>query len=135
MQFFFKRSSYRTVAPSHLKKSGDVNPVVTDNYILVPKADIWEWAKEYSRWVETAETDETCRCLWRMHPDDIGTKPGHCTKCGNKKKHSLHVEESEEPDSHLFRGMRKAMVDTHPQCPVHTKEGFLSGFFDWIEKK
>lgn len=30
------------------------------------------------------------------------------------------------------KGKRKVKLNDHPDCSVHTKEGFIKGFFDWV---
>lgn len=57
--------------------------------------------------IETAETKTVCLCPWEIHPDDV----------------------------HLKTGRRMRRTDNHPRCPVHTKEGYLLGFLEWVNKR
>lgn len=93
-----------------------------------------------TRYVQALETEESatwCKCLWRIHPDDQGIKPGHCRECGGSPKNVAHQglpEDFENGDTHHFRGIRKIKVDAHPLCAVHTKEGMVLGFLQWAVK-
>lgn len=76
-------------------------------YLSLPKHEIPSKVAEYVSAMETQRTNEWCKCQWIVHPDDVDL-PAH----GERK-----------------RRMRRG--DTHPQCAVHTKEGFILGFFEW----
>lgn len=74
--------------------------------------------------METGISDAWCKCQWRIHPDDQGGKLGHCAICDiSFSKHTT--------DRHAYRGIRRVRVDTHPHCPVHTKEGLILRFLEW----
>ncbi len=75
--------------------------------------------------LETEESAEWCKCLWRIHPDDVKIRVGHCRICNEAKKHPIHA-------NHNFAGIRRVRVDNHPLCPVHTKEGLIVGFVEWL---
>lgn len=60
---------------------------------------------EWVRILETQETLEMCGCTWIIHPDDV-----------NKEEGKRRIRSGE----------------AHPACPVHTKEGFILGFFRWV---
>jgi hypothetical protein len=78
--------------------------------------------EDFIRLIETDHTAVRCKCRWRVHPDDVMVKPGYCRVCGDKPV--SHRD-------HEFKGIRRIKVDTHPECPVHTKEGLLLGFLEW----
>lgn len=61
---------------------------------------------KYVSAIETGESDDWCRCQWALHPDGV--------KGANGK-------------------VLKRRIDTSFECPVHTKEGFLLGFLDWMK--
>lgn len=81
----------------------------TVGWLSIPLADVMQLVADYTTWVETAETAEVCKCEWIIHPDDINKKP-------------------EEGKRRMRRG------DTSLDCPAHTKEGYLLGFFEWLKK-
>lgn len=119
-------------------------------YLGVPKARVPELAADYVALIETERTDRLCKCEWRIHPEDVELDTENCRSCHHP--HLLHNElgpfEAENHEWECTAGpdrdqcactrwvdpprRRKARVDTHPQCPVHTKEGFVMGFFDWL---
>lgn len=70
----------------------------------IPKDQIPKMARDYVNALEIERTNKWCRCEWIVHPDDLDKTKG--------------------------RRMRRG--DTHPQCAVHTKEGFIMGFFEWL---
>lgn len=63
---------------------------------------------QYVRAIETETTEKWCRCEWIIHPDDV-----------NKRKGTR----------------RKRRGDTHFDCPVHTREGFIMGFLIWYRNR
>jgi hypothetical protein len=74
-------------------------------YISIPALDVPKLAAAYAEAMESQETDEWCRCEWIIHPDDHDKPKGK---------------------------RRKRRADTAPDCPVHTKEGLLIYFFEWV---
>lgn len=136
MQFFFNKYRYRTeVTPGRYRLIATRDGASPEVYVSVPEGDIWEYAKEYALEIEKGETDKLCSCLWRIHPDDMRVKSGHCRECDEKQKHAIHSADPSHASVHVFRGIRKTRVDTDPRCPVHTKEGFLNYFFEWLKKQ
>ncbi len=101
-------------------------------FIAIPKKDIPALAEKYFAAMETEQSADWCSCLWRIHPDDQGIKKGNCRSCGLALGSVVHRGLGPEDKNHLFRGIRKQKVDNHPTCPVHTREGMLIHFFDWI---
>lgn len=95
------------------------------DYISLPLKDIPELVTRYVMAVETQETDEWCRCEWIIHPDDLLIVDYRCRECNRSRDDAIHLD-------HQFRGKRKRRGDQHPECPVHTKEGFLLYFFEWV---
>jgi len=75
-------------------------------FISVPKCDIQALIVDYVACLETEESYKWCRCEWIIHPDDI----------------------------HLENHRRMHRGETVDDCPVHTKEGLLLYFFEWIFK-
>ena len=64
----------------------------------------FDLAVTYLAYLETALSADVCLCLWQIHPADVNEEPG---------KRRKHVKE------------------THPACPVHTREGVLAAFLAW----
>lgn len=99
----------------------------TPGTISVTLADIPAQLRGYVHALEIGESTRWCKCLWAAHPDDVLIKPGHCRLCSlSKGKHSTDT-------NHVFTGVRRRKIDTHPECPVHTREGLILGFIDWLQ--
>jgi len=94
-------------------------------YISIPALDIPKRADAYIAAVETQETDKWCRCEWIIHPDDVTVPDNACRVCGGEKR--LHPD-----NGHDFRGRRKRRGDQADDCPLHTKEGLIIYFFEWV---
>jgi len=69
-------------------------------------SDNYHLAIRYIQHMEKQLTDDVCLCLWILHPDDIDKPP-------TEKR-------------------RKRKSDEHPACPVHTREGLLTDFLEWV---
>ena len=95
-------------------------------YISIPALDIPKLADEYIAAMETQETNDWCRCEWIIHPDDVRITANHCRECNHTKGDSVH------DDEHAFRGKRMRRGDQAPDCPVHTREGLVIYFFEWV---
>ena len=102
-------------------------------YLSIPKADIPLLTNLYINELETGESSEWCKCEWQIHPDDVDIPDGHCRNCGDKK--GTHDPEGPcmrgDCECKEFKGRRQRRKDDHPQCPAHTKEGLVLGFFEW----
>ena len=112
MVYKFKRARARKRVQESLRelaKQGRVLPpalgTVPCEYISLPALDIPGLVVEYIAAMETQETDDWCRCEWIIHPDDVDLPKGK---------------------------RRKRRGDEAWDCPVHTKEGFLIYFFEWV---
>lgn len=106
-------------------------------YAAIPRLEIPDLAREYIAAMETEESAQWCKCLWRIHPDDVNIAMGDCRECGQAYTADIHnfPAEKELDDGHSFRGVRKKRIDDHPECPVHTKEGLLIHFVEWVTKR
>jgi hypothetical protein len=141
-----------------------INPLfkngLVDGVFHLKKADIPEMVKEYVSQMETQRTNDWCKCEWIIHPDDVELDIHNCANCHHPR--IRHIQQiGTESISHCNviievadglgegvsdydqcpcvtwidppkRRMRKG--DQNPECPVHTKEGFLLGFFEWVFK-
>lgn len=63
------------------------------------------FAREYVSWLETAITEQVCKCAW-LDSGRLG------------------------PNGRPLRALSHA----HPSCQVHTKEGRIIGFLKWAEE-
>lgn len=111
MQLFnwLKRKRFTTETGHPLKQVLPLNAFDYEvHYLAVPLEDLTTWVLRYVEALETGETKKWCRCLWKIHPDDIDKPEG-------------------------TRRMRR--VDDDLECPIHTREGFLLNFFTWLEKQ
>lgn len=112
MVFQFRSARRRQRAQQTLReiaKKGRVLPpalgTVPCEYISIPALDIPKLVQQYVDAIETQETDDWCRCEWIIHPDDTELPKGK---------------------------RRKRRGEEVWDCPVHTKEGFLIYFFEWV---
>lgn len=71
----------------------------------LPMDELHTLIGKYVHMIETETTNKLCKCEWIVHPDDTDKPKG-------KRK--------------IRRG------EAALNCPVHTKEGFLLGFFDFV---
>lgn len=97
-------------------------------YLSLPHKDIPALVAEYVNAMETQETNKWCRCEWIIHPDDVEIPDNHCRDCNAHHDDVTH----QEGQGHIFRGKRMRRGDQADDCPVHTKEGFLLYFFEWV---
>lgn len=109
-----------------------INQVGVPLWLAIPKRDIPVLVEKYFELMEKGETEDWCRCPWKVHPDDQGTKAGGCIYpgCGEKKSADVH-RVNMDPGIHKFQPRRMRRMDDAPDCPVHTKEGMLLYFFEW----
>lgn len=102
-------------------------------WLSIPEHDLRELVKKYIGQMETEESEEWCKCLWRYHPDDQEIEKGHCRHCELPRKHDIHEgKDTVYGGAHAYGGKRKQRVDDHPECPVHTREGLVMYFFEWM---
>lgn len=126
----------------------------------IPKGDIPELVRAYIKHIEIDPTSETCKCIWEIHPDYVDVDTSKCVHCGHSKE--THFEmvtptitvkgcaandqglskaavaewERERRDCNCGGFVRpkqlKRIKETTGECPVHTKDGLVLGFFEWI---
>lgn len=114
-------------------------------FFSIPVNNVPRMASEYVSALETGETLTWCKCEWIIHPDDQNIDTTICKDCGHSL--DLYFGEEEHLNGHKFchafecghdgcapkrRRMRRGAVDM--TCPVHTKEGLILGFFEWVFK-
>lgn len=104
--------------------------VPVQQMVTIASAGVAADVEEYVGMLETEESAVWCKCVWRVHPDDQNVKPGNCRDCGAAK--NVHIVGE---GFHRFAGIRRVRIDTHPACPVHTKEGLIIGFLEWMTKR
>lgn len=72
------------------------------------EVDISRLIDEYVNIMELSSTNDCCWCAWIIHPDDAEKPVG---------------------------ARRKRRADEHPNCPLHTRTGYLNNFFSWLHAK
>lgn len=102
----------------------------------IPKSELVTKVWDYVRQMETQQTNKWCSCEWIVHPEDVDIPEGVCRTCGCDKGHRWHLDLTTmggPPEGqHQFAGRRQRRGDTNAACAVHTKEGFILGFFEWL---
>lgn len=102
-------------------------------YISIPALDIPKLAERYIAAMMTEESADWCRCEWVIHPDDTEVKSGTCRECGIRRdKHWSTGKEIGENTHGVFLGKRMRRGEEAPDCPVHTREGLVIYFFEWV---
>jgi hypothetical protein len=139
MKFFSNKREQQRYSAETGHSTRELKPLIdrgaATEYISLPAGDIPELAARYATAVETEQTSDWCRCEWIIHPDDVKVERLHCRLCDEPKNHILHKglpEDKQYTQSHDFKGVRMRRGDQAPDCPVHTKEGFLIYFFEWV---
>jgi hypothetical protein len=124
--------------------------------VMVNIETLSEKVSEYVAEMETQRTNDWCKCEWLIHPDDSEIDIYNCARCHHPRAlhteivgmegcsktisiaNGLGVEDYDEclcvawvdpPKRRMRRG------EPNPECPVHTKEGFLIGLFEWMFKQ
>jgi hypothetical protein len=107
------------------------------NYLFMDVKDIPARVQEYIHQLETELTNKWCKCEWIIHPDDVNLAVNECRKCHHHEvdhmidKGNGNYEACHDCSCTQFAGRRVRKGETNMQCPVHTREGFLLGFFDF----
>lgn len=113
-------------------------------YLSIVKRDIPKWAEQYVHHLDTATTQEVCKCEWLVNPDDLEIRPLCCRTCGHPKERHVNggactephtIDRECESNCQLYNPRRVRMGDTHPHCPVHTPVGRIMGFFEFVFNK
>jgi hypothetical protein len=102
---------------------------------------------DYVAKMETERTSSWCKCEWIIHPEDVTIDPNNCNREGCHHPRMVHdavvVDAFDGNDTVTCskcdcvnyvqpRKRRMRRGDQHPNCPIHTKEGFILGFFEWV---
>lgn len=96
------RSEWPVMYP--LRKDGvELSGMGKPRHLSLAVHDIPTMAQFYIEFIETERTNRLCFCEWLVHPDDV-----------DKPEGSRRVRKGAE----------------NPQCPVHTRLGFLLYFFE-----
>lgn len=125
--------------------------------IQIGPADLAEKVRDYVAELETHKSNDVCMCQWIIHPDDTEIDPYNCATCGHPNLMHMSGDDSyctktvygpddletglpssdakcECPEWKPPRKRRMRRGETNLECPVHTREGFILGFFKWLEK-
>lgn len=105
------------------------------NYLAVPLLDMPTLAAQYISAMESGESRDWCRCTWAVHPEDEHLDTNQCRRCERYIKDKAHgglPEDFDTGESHRFQGRRLRKIEAAPDCPVHTREGLLLYFLQWV---
>ena len=117
-----------------------------DVYLSLPKKDIPQLAEDYVKAIEAATIKQWCKCEWIIHPDDVDIQAMHCRQCEHPAK--SHQDQNTRNDAGEFlsiscidcgcqeykdRRVRKGQQSS--ECAIHTREGFILGFFLWVYRR
>jgi hypothetical protein len=86
----------------------------------------------YTMAMELGNTTDWCSCQWILHPDDLRVSEGCCRICLQPMEDLVHDQSDKLLERHAYQGRRMRRGDQNPLCPVHTKEGLILGFFEWV---
>lgn len=106
-------------------------------YLSLPKVDIPKLVAEYTSKLEVEPSSDWCKCEWLIHPDDVDIEEGYCRDCNHKKG----THDPEGPclngacECRTFKGRRKRPGTPSNGCPIHSKEGRVLAFFEWVFKE
>lgn len=123
----------------------DFDPNLGIQFYSIPVDGLSDMVNEYIAKMEIERTNDWCKCEWITHPDDVELDIHNCRTC--QHPHLLHNLATAEP--YMSEGIRPCSKcpcdnwvdppkrrmrrgETNMECPVHTKEGFLLGFFKWV---
>lgn len=110
----------------------------TVEFLSIPKREIPATAAKYVNLVETGVTKEWCTCLWEVHRDHVKIPEDHCVHCGEHRDHGNHnggpvlTQSDVDEGFHTFGGRAVRLKEMSLTCPVHTKEGLILGYFEWM---
>lgn len=80
---------------------------IGQTFLALPKSDVPNLVAEFVEMLELAPTEQYCTCEWIIHPEDVA---------------------NEIPEGKRRKRRGAAAWD----CWVHTKQGFIMGFFTWV---
>jgi hypothetical protein len=108
-------------------------------FLTLAKEQLPDLVTHYINALETGTSDEWCKCVWQIHPDDQETKSDCCRVCGNNADDHFQIQPNDHalgvlnvPVCTSFKGRRMRRIDDHPMCPAHSKTGLVLGFFEWV---
>lgn len=128
----------------------DPLPGILDNnsdptILAIVKRDIPRWAEKYVHYIDTATTQEICKCEWLVNPDDLEIRPLCCRECTHPR--DKHVDQGDnrvsctadiaddECGCVVYTPRRVRMGERNPVCPVHSPVGRIMGFFEFVFKQ
>lgn len=79
------------------------------SFVELSEEELFDSVGKYVRYIETAKTRDTCKCHTEVHPDDAKLPAG-------------------EP-------RRLRVIHISLECPVHSREGYLLGYFKFMERR
>lgn len=134
-------SSWQFVVPGSIVAIGELNQ--NNIYLSLPKVDIPDLAADYVKALETATLKNWCKCEWIVHPDDVNIQAMHCRDCHHPAITHQDKETRSDDGSFMpklceecgcgeYRDRRVRKGEESKECPIHTREGFILGFFLWV---
>lgn len=117
------------VTPGDIMPGGDLPGII---HFSIPMKQIPELVTKYCAALETGKTLDWCNCEWAVHPHDIDIEEGVCRTCGAIESSHGNFIAGELPLGHYYKSRRMRLKEVNPQCPVHTKEGLILGFYNWV---
>ena len=95
------------------------------------------WAKQYIDHLDTAITQEVCKCEWLCHPDDLDIRPLCCRDCKHPRDKHRSIGDNviacvDECTCDMYMPRRVRMGDLNMECPAHSPVGRITGFFEYV---
>lgn len=131
-----------------IKVSIPIDKTTADSTVLaIIKRDIPEWAERYVDWLDTATTDEVCKCEWIIHPDDLNLPALHCRDCRHMREQhyvdgtgikcvgQIDASVDGQCKCTMYLPRRVRQGDLKTECPVHSPVGRVLGFFEFVFKQ
>lgn len=78
------------------------------SFVEMDEAELLESVGRYVKHIEISKTTDTCKCITEIHPDDANIEKG--------------------------KARRMRVIEMALDCPVHTREGFLLGYFEFMKR-
>lgn len=102
-------------------------------FLTLAKEQLPDLVTHYINALETGPSDEWCKCIWEIHPDDLEIRADCCRNCNDLRDyHTISACKVDDCNCTQFQGKRMRRKDDHPMCPAHSKTGLVLGFFEWV---
>lgn len=133
-----ERKSQTFVVPGSNVAIGELNQDTL--YLSLLKKDIPQLAADYVKELEAGTTKDWCKCEWIVHPDDAEIQAMHCRDCNHPARYHLTKDidaafipgPCTECECIEYKDRRVRRGEENSECAIHTKKGFILGFFLWV---